>query len=491
MFKSLRSRLFLSYLATIFVTLTILGLFLLYFSVLILNRTRIEPIFAQLEAVNIDLNQRLANSPQFEQNGRLIQRHLNQTASDHNIRIFLLDHQQTIIFDSQNLNTGETFPPDYLQTIRQQTIDQILASRPNTTPPPNPRTQQGRLIATDNTRWIIRVQQLPIPALKTNTIIFANPEPSSLSLFRNAFVRPLCLSGFAALILATLFALLITRSVSRPLQQLDTASAAIARGHYDQQLTPTGPQEIRRVAHTFNHMITEVNATRQAQQDFLNNVAHDLKTPITAIRGWSQSILDGISSSPAEIETTATIIYDESERLHRLVNQLLDLARLESRHFQLHKTSIDLAALLQQLIATLHTTAQTKNITINLLPTPTLPPLQADGDRLAQIFTNLLSNALHHAPTNTTVTITITTTTTHLHTAIHNDGPPIPPEEQQRLFERFYQTDKARTNNARGPHGHGLGLAIAHQLTQAHHGTISLSSTPQTGTTFTVSLPRT
>ncbi|KXK52575.1 MAG: putative two-component histidine kinase [Chloroflexi bacterium OLB13] len=229
-------------------------------------------------------------------------------------------------------------------------------------------------------------------------------------------------------------------------------------------------------------MTHEVQSTQQSQRDFLANVSHDLKTPLTSIQGYSQAIIDGAVREPA---VAAEVIYSEAGRLTRMVSELTDLARLQAGHVALHLDRIDLSSLVGALSQRLEVVAQKKQVQLNVI-TPGRLIVTVDGDRLAQVITNLISNAINFTPEGGHIDIGLRALDNGVEIAVRDSGIGIPAAELSRVFERFYQVDKAR-----GPRrGTGLGLAIAKEIITAHGGRIHAESAGEGhGTTFVVWLP--
>jgi signal transduction histidine kinase len=281
---------------------------------------------------------------------------------------------------------------------------------------------------------------------------------------------------------AFILAAFISRSIARSLKSLASAAAAVAEGHYDQRVPENGPMEIQAVAQAFNRMSEQVRDTQKAQQDFLANVSHDLKTPLTSIQGYSQAIIDGAAKDP---RSAANIIYEEAGRLNRMVIQLTDLARLQAGRLSMHMTAIELGQLTKAIGERLAIVAQEKGVSLEV-NAPRMPEVAGDGDRLAQVITNLVSNAIKYTPSGGKVSVCTQATNGGVELVVSDNGIGIPPEDLPRIFERFYQVDKAR-----GPRrGTGLGLAIVAEIVHAHGGKIMASSAgPGQGSTFTLWLP--
>jgi signal transduction histidine kinase len=338
-------------------------------------------------------------------------------------------------------------------------------------------------------RWLIYTRAISSTGFGRQVVVYAIPEPGPFALIRelgfgSTFVR----AGLAGLLIAVLLAWLIARSVARPLQRLAGAAEAIAQGEYEQQLPLEGPEEVMRVAESFNSMSSQVAATRQAQRDFVANVSHDLKTPVTSIQGWSQALLDGTAVSAEDRAQAANIIYSEAERMGRMVAQLLDLARIESGQLKLNRTLLDLAAVGSAVRQNLMPRAQAHQIALTLETEPT-PPIWGDYDRLMQVVSNLVENGINHTPSGGRVHLVVRPSGGKaVELTVQDTGKGMPPEQLSRIFERFYQVDKSRARiDDQG--GAGLGLSIVQQLVLLHNGRIHAQSKVGEGSLFTMRLP--
>src|SRR3970282_1799538 len=191
-------------------------------------------------------------------------------------------------------------------------------------------------------------------------------------------------------------------------------------------------------------MSTQLQVTQQAQRDFLANVSHELKTLLTSIQGFAQAMLDGAADSPPGIQRSAKIIYAGARRLRRLVEGLLDLARLDVGLRALSRAPLDLRLVLAATVEKFGLRAKEKGVTLRGELPPALPAMVGDADRLAQVFTNLLDNALKHTPAGGSVTLSAATVPGGVEIAVNNNRPGLPPEDLQRVFERFYQVEIGR-----------------------------------------------
>ncbi|MDZ5471158.1 ATP-binding protein (plasmid) [Bacillus sp. 31A1R] len=233
--------------------------------------------------------------------------------------------------------------------------------------------------------------------------------------------------------------------------------------------------------------MTEERQLDKLRKDFIANVSHELRTPISMMQGYSEAIVDDIAESEDEKKEMAKVIYDESLRMGRLVNELLDLARMEAGHIQLTIEEIEINSYLQRIIRKFQGLAKEKGIHL----TETLETKETyyyfDPDRIEQVLTNLIDNAIRHTPDGGAVTIMTKSDAKGLLVSVSDSGSGIPEEDLPFVFERFYKADKART---RGRSGTGLGLAIAKNIIDSHKGHISVQSKLEHGTTFSFFLPR-
>lgn len=329
-------------------------------------------------------------------------------------------------------------------------------------------------------RWLYVSQ----PLQEGRALVLLAPRPSPIAALGEAFLLPLILrAALVALGASVVLAWLISRWVSAPLQNTAQAARSVAAGDYELRLTPSGPDEAHSLATSFNEMVEQVQGNQQAMRDFVANVSHELRTPLTSIQGYAQAILDGTAP---DAKSAAGVIHDESERLGRLVEELLDLARMDTGQAPLERRPVDLVAVLSAIVERLELKAAEKSVQLEN-EVNSLPSLIGDGDRLAQVFTNLIDNALKHTPKGGRVRLKGETGSGWVSVHVDDTGPGIPPEELSRIFERFYQIDKARSGS--GPRGAGLGLAISREIVEAHGGSLKAKSVVRKGSRFTVRLP--
>jgi signal transduction histidine kinase len=509
MISGIRGRLLLSYIILLVVTVGIIGVALLLILntrpapeqqtyqrlvVLALSADTQQAIIDAAEAAsssdeldNLDIeplpfgNGDPSNTPRFiRATLELISRTLTNLAESVDTRIIVANMtDRVIIYDSSGaLPVGQPFVGD----VQSYSIPLELQRRRYGAS----SAVAGRFIQAGQEWLFVGVDVLGLRG-DTFTIAFTEPRPTqslqdALTEFGTEILPLLAQASLVGLLIAVILAVLITRSIAAPLQRVAKSATEVADGQLNVRVPVSGVKEVRDVAEAFNRLVDDVQGEQRSQQDFLANVSHDLKTPLTSIQGYSQAIIDG--AAPDTVKA-ARIIYDEAARLNRMVIELTDLARLQAGRLSMHMVAIDMGQLAGAIAGRLAIVAQDKGITLTL-NTPSMPPIAGDGDRLAQVMDNLISNAIKFTPSGGEVIVRTGLHNGGVEVSVQDSGIGISPGDLPRIFERFYQVDKAR-----GPRrGTGLGLAIAQEIVQAHGGTITADSAGvKQGATFTVWLP--
>ena len=303
--------------------------------------------------------------------------------------------------------------------------------------------------------------------------------------FRAAVTEALLISTAAALISAIVVSLFVSRRVVTPIRQMMEASQRVAAGRYRERVDVAGEDELGQLAQTFNQMAVTLEQTEAMRRDLIANVAHELRTPLASIKGYMDGMLDGVL--PAEPDTYHQI-YQEADRLQRLVNDLQELSQVEAGAFELNRRLLDVSELIRQTAARLRPQFEEKGVSLTLNLPPGLPLIPADEDRFNQVLLNLAGNALQYTPSGGTVTIAAQIQNPEeMLISIHDTGLGIAAEHLPHLFNRFYRVDKSRS---RAGGGSGIGLTIAKRLVEAHGGRIWATSEGNgQGSTFSFSLP--
>ena len=265
------------------------------------------------------------------------------------------------------------------------------------------------------------------------------------------------------------------------------AEIEIAGSYFGVTISPLYNGAIVRGAVAVIRDKTEQNRLEKMRSDFIANVSHELRTPIAMLQGYSEAILDDVVTTEEERNEMIRIIYDEAQRMGRLVTDLLDLARMSSGFITLFKDEVPAVASLERMTFKFAQVAKEKKVQLQFEPKVDENLwIQIDQDRIEQVLTNLIDNAIRHTPEGQSVTVRLTKEESYLKVDVQDTGVGIPKEDLPYVFERFYKADKART---RSKGGTGLGLAIAKNIVEAHEGNISVTSKQNIGTTFTFYLP--
>ena len=294
--------------------------------------------------------------------------------------------------------------------------------------------------------------------------------------------RTFLLAGGATLVLGLLGGYLIAAGTSRPLRRMARVAAAVDGGDLSPRMAERGPRdEVRALADSFDTMLERLDDAFARQRAFASDASHELRTPLTVIRGQLE-VLSRQDEPPAEeVRRVDRIVRVEIERMERLVEDLLVLARADEREF-LRPRRFDLSDFATEMLEGVRATAERRFE----LSDPPPGSLSADPDRLAQAVRNLLRNAIEHTGSGGLVRLAVTVSGSRVRIAVEDDGPGIPPEQRDRVFDRFHRTDASRTRT-RG--GAGLGLAIARAIVEAHGGTISAGESAEGGARVVLELP--
>ena len=302
--------------------------------------------------------------------------------------------------------------------------------------------------------------------------------------FRASMFQSLGYAVTASVLAALLVSWFLSRRIVAPVQILSDASQNIAEGHYDERVQVNGTDEIAQLATRFNQMAAQLEQVESMRRQLIGDVTHELRTPLTSIKGYMEGLVDGVLPSTPE---TFNQIHREADRLSRLVDDLQELSRVESKAYLLDVRSVAVPNLVQTTVKRLSPQAMAKRINLHSSLPADLPVLQADEDRITQVLVNLVANAIQYTPEDGDVTISAARQMDEMHISVKDTGIGIPPEHIENLFTRFYRVDKSRSRNAGG--GSGIGLTIARHLVEAHGGRIWAESKGDgQGSTFTFSL---
>jgi signal transduction histidine kinase len=449
MFSSLRARLWLSYALFIVTALAVVAFVLILY--LLRNPLLFRQTFIRLNAAD----QALVSQAQPAEG-------IDSIAKAFNVRVMLFSTDGALLKDS-----GAGIP---ILSLPDKSINPraVLTARDFT----------GKL-------WLYSISRLS----DGTWLMVATPRPRIvpvLAVLTDEISAPLIEGGLIALLLSLVLAFIVARWIADPLQQV-IAAAHTMPGDIVQPVLEGGPREVRDLMKAFNAMLQRVHASQTSQRDFVANVSHELKTPLTSIQGFAQALMDGTAETEEERRMAAEVIYNEAGRMHRLALDLLDLARLDAGTADLKMSPVDITNLLYSVIDKFRPLAEASGVNIKLSIGGNLPVVIGDGDRLAQVFTNLVDNSVKFTPRGGTIHLRAIHDKGEVQVSVSDTGKGIPPEAIPHIFDRFYQADLYRDGGEK--RGAGLGLAIVQEIVIAHGGRISVRSALGRGTGFIVHLP--
>ncbi|MEJ2211003.1 MAG: ATP-binding protein [Anaerolineae bacterium] len=391
-----------------------------------------------------------------------------QLSSQLETRIRFVDTTGTVLVDSLETSRGESLAADPL-------VARALA---------------GEYASRAESGGYAPAMDLALPVLVDDQIVGAvylsQPLRDALAVVRDLRTRWLISTGIA-LLLSAVVGLLLSGAIARPLRRLTAAAGAVARGDLDQQVPVGSRDELGRLSGTFNEMTARLRAARQMQTDFVANVSHELRTPLTAVKGTVETLRDGAVDDPEVRDRFLETVEVETDRLIRLVNDLLLLSRADSEALNLERAPLDLGELARATARRLAYRAEAQGLALEVEVEPRLPPVLADADRVEQVLVNLLDNALKYSPRGGSIVVHVAPGADDMVTvSVRDEGIGIPAADLARIGERFYRADRARS---RAQGGSGLGLAIARALVEAHGGRLWLESEEGRGTTARFTLP--
>jgi signal transduction histidine kinase len=293
-------------------------------------------------------------------------------------------------------------------------------------------------------------------------------------------IERLLLAGLVGIVVSAALAWYLSRRITKPVEALAEAANEIAEGRYGVEVPQVSSRdEIGHLSNRFGEMAARLQEAEELERNFLMTVSHELRTPLTAIRGHVDALREGVADDAASRAESLGVIAAEAERLERLVGDVLDLAKLDTHRFTLRREEVDMGRLMERAYRTFAEEARRRGIEYQQV-IGARPVIVADGDRVLQIISNLLSNAFRWTPDGGRVELALDQENGTISVAVQDSGPGIPDDEVDRIFRPFWTRDGLGT---------GLGLAIARELAAAHGGRIVLDSEPGRGTCFKLVLP--
>ena len=391
-----------------------------------------------------------------------------QLSSQLDTRIRIVDAQGVVLVDSLQESQGDDLSGDPL-------VAQALAGEYASPSAPAGGAQE---------------MHIAVPVLVEGKLVGAVHLSQSLrditAVMRDLRLRWL-LATAIALSLSGVVGLLLSGAISRPLRRLTAAAGAVAEGELDQRVPVGTEDELGQLSRTFNEMTARLRAARQMQVDFVANVSHELRTPLTAIKGLVETLRDGAVDDTEVRDRFLETVEGETDRLIRLVNDLLILSRADSDALNLQSEPVDLGHLAEATIERLAPWASEQDITLRVDVRPDTPLALVDSDRMEQVLVNLLDNAIKFSQPGGSAVVTLKSGRHRtVLVQVQDQGVGIPAGALPRIGERFYRADQARS---RAEGGSGLGLAIARALVEAHGGCLWVESQEGQGTVVACAVP--
>lgn len=443
-----------AFLAVIMVT-TVSLFFFIYRS----TQREIQQYEQQTEQVLADRMQSQLSVYYFRQhswNG--IQPYIEQWSNLYDHRIVLTDADSMVVADSLNLSSGKYTNP----AVPGRTIPSV-PSIPGMMPQTRPAAAAGTLYILPRSPSAVRLTALQL-------------------LFRTIGWYFLW-GGLIAVIVAFILTLFLSRRILSPVKALSRAAAKLGGGDFKQRVKITDSGELSELGDTFNSMAADLERAEKVRRNMVADVAHELRTPISNIRGYLEAVQDGVVQMDAD---TIRTIAEEANLLSRLVDDLQELSLAEAGEIKLNRQEIDLKELINQTTAAIQAQAKEKNILLTTALQANLAPVDVDSQRIKQVLSNLLENAIVYTPHSGSVTVEAAQQEGWIEISVLDNGEGIPADELPLIFERFYRVDKSRS---RRTGGHGLGLTIARRLVEAHGGKIEAQSEPGKGSRFSFTVP--
>ncbi len=295
----------------------------------------------------------------------------------------------------------------------------------------------------------------------------------------------LILSALGAILLAIGLAVALSKQLANPLLRMISATQDIAQGKYQTRVSVNGNDEVARLGEAFNQLAFHLNRLETTRKEFLADVAHELRTPLTYMKGYAQVLYEGLEENPDEARQYLKIIYDESQRVERLVQDLLALAEADLGNLSMYLQWLDLSQLTNQIVEHVRPKAKEKHIDLHFSK-ESIPMVEADPHRMKQVIMNLLDNALRYTPSGGYVSVIVDKRESWIRITVRNSGPGIPPEELSFIWDRLYRVEKSRSREYGGS---GLGLSIVKQIVELHGGKVLAKSQPGVETTMSIELP--
>ncbi|MFS8213699.1 sensor histidine kinase [Paenibacillus polymyxa] len=403
-------------------------------------------------------------APKFKEPEQSLQSYLLNTFSLPFTELQLLDEQGNVIDNSTN------FAADL--SVQTSDVTQALAGDTGKWIGKQPSTGQQVMAVSQKLDNIVGDQVYVIRY--TTSLELVNDKLFTITLFSLGIMA-------AVLVIVFVVSTGLANSIVRPINNIRDVSAQMAQGRFDARIEGDYRYELGELASTLNYMAQEIVRTNQIKDDFISSISHELRTPLTSIKGWSETLNSG-GFDPEETKIGMKIISKETDRLIGLVEEILDFSKLEQNAMKLVMGTVDLRELLQEIMLNVWAKAEMKQIKLQLDSEETAYLVHGDGNRLKQVFLNIVDNAIKFSHESSIIFLSLQRIDSNIEISVQDTGIGISAENLARVRDRFFQVDHQNG-------GTGLGLAISQQFIERHHGQMLIRSELGAGTTITVSLP--
>ncbi|HEX2944646.1 MAG TPA: ATP-binding protein [Clostridia bacterium] len=458
--KSMRFRLWAGMMALIVIVLILLWFFQIVFLGSFYTGMQISNVKKEAERI-LESRQDIGRTE--------MENKLNALAFQYNMSVEMIDSEGSTVFSAGSTGMGGQMPM-MMNSSRVAVYQQAMTGKAVEVPLIHPRFGNRFMMiglpvkATGSVTGVL-ILNLPLAPVE---------ETASILKWQLLYITGILL------IASLLISFLISKSFTRPILNIKKAAETMASGDFSVRI-PSGKQdEIGKLAGTVNYMGEQLSKIDQLRKDLIANISHELRTPLSLIRGYAETIRDVTGNSPEKRDKQLDIIIDETERLSRIVDDILNLSQLQSGYARLEKSRFSMRETLDAIVKRYHVLSEKTGVKI-VLQCPEDVILEADRAKLEQVFYNLINNAFQHTPAGGMITVSAAAGETAVRFEISDTGSGIPEEDLPHIWERFYKADKTGSQKAAGT---GLGLAIAKGVLEAHRADFGVRSKQGMGTTF-------
>lgn len=442
------------------------------FIVNVVTNNYLEKRINNFKSNNTMLKNNIINNNYLEQSntkGEVVDAQIEQLAKEYNCRIQVVNSRYVIVKDSNSSETGKTcISENVIKSFKGDTV-QV-------------ENKKGKYI--EFAIPITSTASVGTEEPKTTVIgsLYINYSVADVENYREYVSRNLVIVDWLVIIFALFVSWMCAVMFTRPIKRIGVSIEEIAKGNVEEE---KDYQEVMDISNEFRQLVDKLNTQEKSRQEFVSNVSHELKTPITSMKVLADSLL-GQQGMPEELyQEFLQDISKEIDRENDIITDLLALVRMEKSESEINISSVNINEILEAVLRRLKPIAKKKNIELIF---ESFRPVIADVDELkfASVATNLVENAIKYNNTDGTVTVSLNSDHQYFYLKVTDTGIGISEEDQKRVFERFFRVDKARSRETGGT---GLGLAITKEIIKKHHGSVKIHSKEGEGTTFTVRIP--